>query len=223
MKKLLVVIAFTFALNFLLLIGALAYMLSNGTLTKEKIALVKAVFAPASAPTTTAATQAVIDPSTQPSIKLEELLAKVSGRSAGEQVEFMQRTFDAKMAELDRRMHEMQALQVQIDGARAVLVKEQGKLKADQLALATREKTLTKQLDDKNFNDTMAMLEGLPTKQVKELFSGMDDSTAVRYLRAMEPDKAAKILKEFKTPTEATRVRKLMEIIRTPQADAAGK
>ena len=223
MKKLLTVIAFTLALNFLALVGVVAYMYSNGTLNREKIALVKAVFAPASAPTTATTTQATADPTTQPLFKLEELLAKVSGRSAGEQVEFMQRTFDVKMAELDHRVQEMQALQAQIDNSRAALVKDQTKLKADQLAVATREKSLTKQLDDKGFNDTMAMIEALPSKQIKDLFSGMDDATAVRYLRAMEPDKAAKILKEFKTPAESLRVRKLMDIIRTPHADATGK
>ena len=52
------------------------------------------------APSTAPATQPAADPSTQPMLKLEELLARQSGRPAAEQVEFIQRSFDAQMAQL---------------------------------------------------------------------------------------------------------------------------
>src|SRR4051794_38335217 len=98
MKKILSVFSWTPPLNFLALIGALAILYRSGTLNKEKVQQIKElVFAPATQPTEETAA-AVRDPATQPTLKLEEMLAKVSGRSASEQVEFMQRTFDAQMA-----------------------------------------------------------------------------------------------------------------------------
>ena len=108
MKKLLSVFAWTLALNFLALIGGLAILYRAGNLNREKVQQIKElVFAPATQPTEEAVA-AVRDPATQPTLKLEEMLAKVSGRSASEQVEFMQRTFDAQMAVLDRRFQELQ-------------------------------------------------------------------------------------------------------------------
>ena len=43
----------------------------------------------------------------------------------------------------------------------------------------------------------------------------------VRYLRAMDPGQAGKIIKEFKTPAEVQRVKGLMEQVRSA-AESAG-
>ena len=52
------------------------------------------------------------------------------------------------------------------------------------------------------------------------LIPGEGDFDYARYLRAMEPSRAAKILKEFKAPAETERVKQLIEAIRGAQADA---
>src|SRR5437588_3652096 len=92
MKKLLTVLMVTLALNFLAAVGGAAYLYSIGALAKEKVTAIKGVLFPA---TTQAVEEKKDQPeaSTQPTYKLEELLTKVSGRPAGEQVEFMQRFF----------------------------------------------------------------------------------------------------------------------------------
>ena len=51
-------------------------------------------------------------------------------------------------------------------------------------------------------------------KQVKNVFAGLDDATVTNYLRAMDPSKAAKIIKEFKSPEETVRIERIMERIR---------
>ena len=40
----------------------------------------------------------------------------------------------------------------------------------------------------------------------------------MKYLRAMEPSRAGKIIKEFKTPQETERVQKILDMIRVQPA-----
>ncbi len=58
-------------------------------------------------------------------------------------------------------------------------------------------------------------------KQVKDVFAGLPEDVVVRYLRAMQPRQATKILSEFKTPAELERVKVLMERVRAA-AEPAG-
>jgi hypothetical protein len=222
MKKLLNIIMITLGVNFLLMVGGIGYLFKTGALTKEKIATIKVLLGPA---TTQAAVEVKKDlaaASTQPTVKLEELLAKVSGRPAGEQVEFMQRTFDAQMAQLDRREREVGARQQLVQRDKEVQDKRQALLDTRQATLDEREKTLTNTALDKGFTDTLALYDSMTARQVKDAFAGLDDAAATKYLRAMEPSRAAKILKEFKSPTETTRVQKFIDMIRAPQADIKG-
>lgn len=60
----------------------------------------------------------------------------------------------------------------------------------------------------------------MTARQVKSIFVNMDDATMVRYLQAMQPRTAAKIAKEFKTPDETERFRRVMDKIRLgPSSD----
>ena len=221
MKKLLSVVMITLALNFLAAVGGIAYLFQTGALTKEKIATIKQLIGPATTQgPTTEEKKDEPDASTQPTLRLETLLAKVSGRPAGEQVEAMQRSFDAEMAQIDRREREVQGMRREVENLKASLDVEVAALAERQKKLDAREKTLQKDTTDKGFTDSMALLDEMQTKDAKSAIAGMDDATAVKYLRAMEPSRAAKIMKEFKTPAEAARVLKIMEMIRGSQAEA---
>jgi exonuclease VII small subunit len=220
MKKLLTVFAWTLALNFLALIGGIAVLYRAGTLNRDKVQQIKElVFAPATQPTEQKAEPR--DPTTQPTLKLEEMLAKVSGRSASEQVEFMQRTFDAQMAVLDRRFQELQSQRKTVEDARTQLDRERQTLGAGQQKLAAAQQQQNKLAEDKGFQDTLALYSSMPAKQVKSIFMGLNDDTMIQYLRAMEPRMATKITKEFKTPEEVTRIGTVMEKMRQTQASAA--
>lgn len=223
MKKLLSVFAWTLALNFLALIGGVAILYRAGNLNRDKVQQIKElVFAPATQPTEEKAATPR-DPATQPTLKLEEMLAKVSGRSASEQVEFMQRTFDAQMAVLDRRFQELQSQRKTVEDARAQIDQERKVLGAGQQQLAAAQQQEKKLAEDKGFQDTLALYTSMPAKQVKSIFMGLDDDTMIQYLRAMEPRTATKITKEFKTPDELARIGKVMEKMRQTQASAAGQ
>lgn len=221
MKKLLSVFAWTLALNFLAAIAGVAWLYSAHKLDRDKVQQIKElVFAPATQPAATQPTTEARDATTQPTLRLEEMMAKVSGRSASEQVEFMQTTFNAHMALLDRRFQDLQNQRRTLDQAKSQIDKEREKLTAEQKALAAAKEEQAKLLADKGFEDTLNLYNTMPAKQVKSVFMTMTDETMIQYLRVMEPRTATKIMKEFKTPAETERIGKVMEKMRQAQASS---
>src|SRR3954471_16759011 len=119
MKKLLTVISLTLAMNFLAAAGGVGWLYQQGRLDRQKLLAVKEILFPKlaePAPSTQPAEAG--DPTTQPTLKLEELLAKATGRSASEQVEFIQNAFNAQMVQLERRQRELQGLQQSVELAK---------------------------------------------------------------------------------------------------------
>src|SRR6266550_1067897 len=102
MKKLWSVLVLTLALNFVALAGGVTWLYQTHRLDRQKVMAIKDIIMP---PTTAPATTEPAEDraATQPVLRLEELLASKVGRSTAEQVEFIQHTFDAQMAQLDRR------------------------------------------------------------------------------------------------------------------------
>lgn len=216
MKKLLSVIALVLALNFLALVGLAGYLHNTGQLTRDKLLAIKDILFPPPPPPAPATQPAAA--STQPTLRLEELLAKYAGRPPTEQLEYIRRSFDSQMAQLDRAQRELLHLQSQV-------VAEKQKLAADRAALEAEKKKLEVQrleaqrlAADQGFQDSLALYETLPAKQVKTVFMGLEDAVVIQYLQAMEDRTAAKIMKEFKSPEEAERLKQIMEKLRQAQA-----
>jgi len=216
-KRLLAVISGTLALNFLVAVGGILWLYQTGKLNDQRVKQIKEiVFAPATQATTQPSGER--DPSTQPSIGLEQLLAKVSGRPASEQVEFMQRTFDAQSAMLDSRFAELEKQRATLKTAQGQFTKDRDALAAREKALEAREQEQARLASDKGFQETLELYGTMPPRQVKTIFMSLDDPTVVRYLKSMEPRAAGKIVKEFKTPEETARAAKILEAMRVSEA-----
>jgi hypothetical protein len=99
--------------------------------------------------------------------------------------------------------------------------KDRTALDGREKALAEREQQATRLANDKGFQDSLALYATLPPKQVKTIFMGLDDPTVMNYLQAMEKRSAGKIIKEFKSPEETTRIQKILERMRLAEASAA--
>ncbi len=221
MKRIINVLVLTGALNFLLVLAGGALVVQSSHMDREKFAAVKKLLFGTSQPTTmTAATQPVAVPG--PADHLQQLLATASGRPAGEQVDFLRQTFDAEMAELDRRQRELEDQQHQIELARAQTQVDRAKVEAAQKQLDDAQEQQTKQLADKGFQDTLELYNAMPAKNVKAIFSTLGDDAVMQYLQAMEPRTAAKIIKEFKSTDETARIQKVLERIRLSAQAAAG-
>lgn len=219
MKKLFQVITLVLAINFLAVAGGVGWLHRSGHLDRARLLEVKKVLFPPPAvevPTTRPA-----DATTQPSLRLDELLAKASGRAAGEQVEFIQQTFDVQVAQLDRRERELADLQRQVELAKQQSARDRMKLENEQQELAGRQAQETKQASDKGFQDSLQLYNTMPPKQVKQVFMTLGDEVVQRYLEAMEPRTAAKIIREFKLNEEIERIQRVLERMR--QAAGAPK
>ncbi|HWB53891.1 MAG TPA: hypothetical protein VG722_06850 [Tepidisphaeraceae bacterium] len=220
MKKLLDVLMLMLALNFIVLAVGITYLFQAGKLNRSKVDEIRKIVFATSQPTTKPVEETAA--ATQPSSGLEELLARESGHTASEQVKYIQRAFDAQQELLDRRQQELVDLKTQVDLAQQKLSKDRASLEAQRKQLEDQENQQARLAADKGFQDALALYEAMPAKQVKDVFMNLDDATVVRFLDAMDPLQASKILREFKTPDELVRVGKLLERVRQSQASAKG-
>ena len=219
MKKLFLVLVLTLALNFIALAGGVGYLFQSGQLNKSKISQIKDVlFAPPAPPPAPPAANANKTPDSR--TVLANMMSGQSGRSALDQVEFLRRTFDAQMLELDQRQRQVSDLQRQVDLANQ-------KLAADRAALDKREKDLdakeqeTQRLqDDAGFQTSLSLYTAMPSKQVKSIFMTLSEPTVQQYLQAMDTRTAGKIIKEFKSADETAFIQRVLERIRQSQVSS---
>lgn len=221
MKKLGGAIILTLAINFLAAAGAVGYLFQTGKLDRAKILAIKElVLTPPPVDPATTQPSEQDAPTTKPVNSLEALLARASGRTAGEQVEFIQRSFDGQMALLDRRNRELTDLQRQVDLAKQQMERDRVALDKQRSDLTTQQELAAKLATDKGFQDSLQLYNTMSGKQVKTIFMTLDDETMRQYLQAMQPRAAARIIKEFKAPDEVARIQKVMEAMRTSELSA---
>lgn len=216
MKRLFLALVVVMAINFAAVAGALGWMYNTGRLDRKNIAAIKAVLFPPPPPPTTKPADAVS--TTQPALRLEELLAKTAGRSPAEQLEFIRQSFESHMAQLERAQREMLHLQSQVMFEKQKLATDRAAFEEEKKKLASREQEATRLAADKGFQDSLALYQSMAAKQVKTIFMTLDDASVLQYLSAMEPRAAARITKEFKTPEETERIKRLLEKMRLAQA-----
>ena len=99
MKRLWDLLAGVLALNFLVVIGVVAWLRSSGHLNKERVDQIKLVLFPPPVPEAPATQPS--DPTTRPTMVLEALLARKINLPAGQQVDFVRKTFDERQSELE--------------------------------------------------------------------------------------------------------------------------
>jgi hypothetical protein len=214
-KRIFNVLVLTLAANFLAAAGGVFWLYNTGHLDPARARAIKDILFPPKQPAQAPATQpSDADAPSHAVLRLEELLAKTAGRPASEQLEAIRGSLDAQAAQLDHAYRRLIALQQQVDAAQTQVRADRAALDADRKALEDREKEAQRLAADKGFADSLTLYETLPAKQVKAVFMGLEDATVIQYLQAMEPRTAAKITKEFKSPEETERLKKLMEQMR---------
>ena len=221
MKKLWNVFVLTLAVNFIAVAVGVGYLYNDGRLDRKRIDAIKAVLYPPPA-TQPAASQPADESRPEPVLKLGELLEQKSGLTVSEQLSFLQQTFDARMAELDRRQRELADLQRQVDMANSTLARDRTALEEEKKQVTEREQLAARLAGDKGFQDSLKLYQSMPAKQAKQAFMTMDDEAVKRYLQAMEPRGAAKIVREFKAPDELQRIQRVIDQMRGPTTQPSG-
>lgn len=220
MRRLAHILSLTLAMNFLVVAGGVCWLWQTGRLDREKVAAIRQiVLAPATQPTTQPVGP---PPASRPVDRHEALLVRHAGLPAAEQLEFIRRSFAVQMAEIDRRQQELGHREQQLVLEKQALVRDRTAVEEQRSRLEAQTQQATRLASDKGFQESLALYQSLPAKQVKTLFMGLEDAVVVRYLQAMEPRTAARITKEFKTPDELERLKTLIERMRQQTADAKG-
>src|SRR5438132_3075 len=160
MKKILNVLVLTLAMNFLLVAGFVAWLSHDGRLDRARITAIKQILSPPP-PVEAPATQPVTDRLAEPTMKLEELLAKTAGRPAAEQLDYIRKSFDSQMAQLDRAHRELLDLNQQVEQARSKLNEERKVLDDKAKKLADREQQAQRLASDQGFQANLAT-DGAP-------------------------------------------------------------
>jgi hypothetical protein len=217
MKKIFSVVILCLALNFLALAGGVGWLYQNGHLDKDRFAKIRGILFPPPAPPPAKASSPANTATTQPSLQWANLTEKLTGRPATEQIDFIKRTFDAQMLELDLRQRELLDLQRQVDLANQKLAADRAALEKREKACDQREQEADQLDNDKGFQDSLALYKAMAPAQVKQIFLTLSQQTVQQYLQAMEPRTAGKIIKEFKTPDETAFIQKVLEGMRQTQ------
>jgi flagellar motility protein MotE (MotC chaperone) len=217
MKRIFSVVILCLALNFLALAGGVGWLYQNGHLDKDRFAKIRGILFPPPAPPPAKPSSNANAATTQPTLQWANLTEKLTGRPATEQIDFIKRTFDAQMLELDLRQRELLDLQRQVDLANQKLAADRAALEKRENALAQREQEADQLDNDKGFQDSLALYKAMAPAQVKQIFLTLSQQTVQQYLQAMEPRTAGKIIKEFKTPDETAFIQKVLEGMRQTQ------
>jgi len=125
---------------------------------------------------------------------------------------------EKQRALLERQKVEAEALRRQLNSQQRLIEQKIAELDTKQKAFETAIASKIEQMQDADFKEAIAMLEGIPPKQAKQVIqewlTGGAQEQVVDYLSAMEERKAAKVLKEFKLPNEVAQAATLIEQLR---------
>lgn len=212
MKQFWNILVLTLALNFVLIAGGVGYLIYDQRLDEDTVAQIRELLYPPPVPEIVE--EQTTEPPPEPAMVLDELLAEYTGFSSAEKVEQVQHAFDAQLAQLERRHQELRDLQIQVDLAKQQLAADRVTLAKQEQALRLEQEEQLRLQNDQGFQDSLALYQTMRSRQVKEVFLGLDDATIIRYLQAMQPRVAARIVKEFKTPDEISRIQRILEQMR---------
>ena len=214
------VVLFIF-INALALGGLFAWLATSGRLDKHRADQVVEMFKSTIAQ--------------QEQVKAEAQAAAEESRKVAEQAVRMEQVANGplspemrlqRMAELnqhqrqlvERRQVEIDAIQRQLDLTRTQVDQriEQFEKERDAFELAVEQRVT--EFEDQDFKQAVALLEGLPPKQAKDMILEYLDQgiepQVVSYLAAMDNRLATKVLKEFKDPREVEQAARLIEQVR---------
>ena len=119
-------------------------------------------------------------------------------RTAQERIDYLQKVLEEERLRLESEAQKTAS-------AAGIARSKQNQLDMDRRSLADQKKAYeqtlagaTTQSDAAGFQKSMALFDELKPKQVKDLLMVMPADQVARYIAAMEPDRAAKIIAEFK-------------------------
>jgi len=225
MKKIGSLISVICIINILMLTGLVGYLWGTGRLNKPKAQAIADMLrqpgAPEGlreklynimAPGTNPATQT--RPAASGASALPEGLAGAEPATAQERIDYVQKVLEAERLRLENEAQNLRQEQKKLASSLLQLEMDRGSLNDRIKAYEQTLASATTQSDTAGFQKSMALFDELKPKQVKDLLMVMPADQVARYVAAMEPDRAAKIIAEFKTAEEKTLLNQVLDKVR---------
>lgn len=213
------VIALLCVIHMLLAGAFVAWLSSSGRVNAERVEAAVALFRP-----TIVQQKAEAEAAAKVEADAQEHAANVQFAAEGGPVSAAQRLSEERqrneltLRQLERTRQEVRDLQDNLAQRQSVMEQQRQELLAEKEALQKRVDELEQRYNDEGFRKAVTMYEALPPKQTKQMFQSLMDSQqtdeVISYLEAMQPRKAAAVLKEFKTPQELVQAAELTQRLR---------
>jgi flagellar motility protein MotE (MotC chaperone) len=223
MKKLGTLISTICIINLLMLVGLGGFLWGTGRLNKPKAQTIAdmlrqpgspeglrtKVYEIMASPTTQAAqSRPTSGPATATS------LTGLEPATAQERIDYLQKVLEAERLRLESEAQKLREEQ-------ELLVAKQNQLDLERKTLADQKKAYeqmvagaTTKSDATGFQKSMEIFDQLKPKQVKDLLMTMPADQIARYITAMEPDRAAKVVGEFKSTGEKDILKEALDRVR---------
>ncbi len=145
-------------------------------------------------------------------------------RAAAEEVRAAQQVDQLRYQMLERARRDVDARQALLDQALQHVINEQETLVTQRTDLTQKQRALTDEALDVGAKRELDLLAELPPKQAKDHIIRVwnnSPAAATRLLLALDDRKAARVLKEMKTPDEQLVMSQLLEQLRTQELPGA--
>jgi hypothetical protein len=229
MKKLAAFVSLLCIINVLMLAGFGAFLLATGRLDKAKAQSISDLLRHEGSPEgLRGKVYTILAPAVQPesaaaSAPATRTAPGASGApaTAEERIDYVKQVLEQERLALE---NEKQFVREQ----HKLLDQRQETLTAAEAAFTQKKKDYDQKLasantttDNAGFQKSLTIFEELKPKQIKDLLLSMSADEVARYLAAMDPDRTAKIIAEFKTADEKTLLTAALNKVRG-QKDASG-
>lgn len=226
MKTLFAVISILAILHVLAALGFVGWMVATERVDRERLEKIQTIFEKSvpDAKAEAAKQQKIDDAATEQAARL----AALQGRSAGpesitQRLVAEQQRNEITLRQIERTREEVESLQRNLQLAQKRVEDQYAQLMDEKKQLEQRLAEIEKQRNDEGFKKAVELYESLPSKQTKSMFMTLlrnnQIDQVVAYMEAMEPRKAAGVLKEFKTPDEIAKAVELTEQLRARGTD----
>lgn len=221
MRTLLTAFTLVLMINALALGGLMGWMGATGRLSKERMQEAVEVFSKTVDEEEALAAEA--QAAEEEAVALAERAMRLEQVAGGpvtpeQRLTTIQRVDENQQAVLKRQQVEAEALKRQLDTQMRRIEERIAELKKKEQAFEEAIAAQFEAMEDGDFKEAVAMLEGLPPKQAKQVLQQMlaqgSMPQVVDYLSAMQQRKAAAVLTEFKLPNEVAQAAELIERLR---------
>jgi len=225
MKKLGTFISVICIINVLMLAGFVGFLFGTGRLDKPKAQAIGDMLKQPGTPeglraklydimTPAAATQTRPATTSAPATGLATGSVEVTPATAQERIDYVQKVLEQERLRLEtetQKLHQQQELVLE---KMRQLETSKGELEKQRKEYEQKLASADTQSDKAGFDKSMAIFDELKPKQIKDLLMSMPPADVARYISTMEPDRAAKVMAEFKSPDEKAIIGGVLDKVR---------